>query len=96
MKRREKTSKSSTPAVFPKVARFSRWFHDPWGNKQANERGTICKTQYGVGATQLNDRAMGPGVRNMKGYWYTDKPSYFEYNNARFILSSYSVEKIRR
>lgn len=78
-----------------RVSRFARRFHDPWGNRQGNVRGTICKFQYLVGATQFSHDDEGVPVCARGVRVDRDKYSYSG-SAARFVRGSKSLESLVR
>ena len=85
-----------------RVARVSRRFHDPWGNKQYGRSGCVCRLQYMVGRTQLDDHGYLDGEDERHSSvneerWKFDTMGAKENTQARFVLSTKrGVERIRR
>ena len=76
-----------------RVSRFSRRFHDPWGNKNGNQIGSIIRRQYRVGQADLSGDI--EGISSVRGR--IDAVHMYESTGGRFIRGAKnSVERLRR
>jgi hypothetical protein len=78
-----------------KLSKQSRRFHDPWGSKFGNIRGSVLKFQYQVGKGSLGDMGSGGDIH---GHIYLlDKPATYEHNTNRYVRNAKrSVERLKR
>lgn len=79
-----------------KVSRWSRRFHDPWGNKNGNRYGSPIRFQYQVSKTGLTGYdALDGGVDDSR--YYVDRSINIESVGNKFVKAGRrSAERLRR
>jgi len=82
-----------------KISRWSRRFHDPWGNKHWNRAGSPIRGQYNVSLSGLSgSNAPIVGAVGVDGQRCNiDGTSVIESTGNRFVKATKrSVERLRR
>lgn len=77
-----------------RISRFSRRFHDPWGNDFGNRYGSPIRFQYMASYAALIDSDMG-GVDDRRKM--IDRSASFESTGNKFVKAAKrSIERLRR
>jgi hypothetical protein len=77
---------------------YVRRFHDPWGNKRYNRRGSICRHQYMVGKAELSSYESPQASKGTEAeeYYFDGVRATNEQQGDRFVKGPHSVETVRR
>ena len=68
-----------------RVSKYSRKFHDPWGNKHGNRRAHIIGFQFQVGKSSLSDEVAQGEVNVHRCVFFLDKTAVFESTSSQFV-----------
>jgi hypothetical protein len=78
-----------------RISRFSRRFHDPWGNKYGNRCGSPIRFQFQV--SKQGSRYDEDGGSLDDNRYYVDKTVSIESVGNRFVKATKrSMERLRR
>jgi hypothetical protein len=81
------------------ISKFSRRFHDPWGNKRGTRSGTIIRFQYMVTKSELQDHEYygDTGEPINSHIYFFDQVGSYERNKSIYVRTGKNgSEKIRR